>query len=208
MRIRVTPDNMDEALVKAVQTLREGGLVAFPTDTVYGVGALVFNEKAVDRLYLAKVRDPNKAIPVLLSSIRDLHRIAKRVPPAAWQLAGAFWPGALSLVVEKSAHVPDVVTAGGPTVAVRVPDHPLALALIERAGSPLATTSANISGQPASVTADEVEAALGDAVDLILDGGPCPGGVASTVLDLTVTPPRIVRPGPIRWEDLAPLLGL
>jgi L-threonylcarbamoyladenylate synthase len=199
---------MDEALVKAVQTLREGGLVAFPTDTVYGVGALVFNEKAVDRLYLAKVRDPNKAIPVLLSSIRDLHRIAKRVPPAAWQLAGAFWPGALSLVVEKSAHVPDVVTAGGPTVAVRVPDHPLALALIERAGSPLATTSANISGQPASVTADEVEAALGDAVDLILDGGPCPGGVASTVLDLTVTPPRIVRPGPIRWEDLAPLLGL
>ncbi|GAB4400438.1 MAG: hypothetical protein Kow00123_08380 [Anaerolineales bacterium] len=208
MRIRVTSDNLHEALDRAAQVLREGGLVAFPTDTVYGVGALVFREDAVERLFTAKIRDRSKAIPVLLANVRDLHRIAKRVPPAAWQLAGAFWPGALSLIVEKSAHVPDVVTAGGPTVAVRVPDHPLALALIERAGSPLATTSANLSGQPDSVTADEVEAALGDAVDLILDGGPCPGGVPSTVLDLTVTPPRIVRAGPIRWEDLAPLLGL
>ncbi|MGB9593470.1 MAG: L-threonylcarbamoyladenylate synthase [Anaerolineae bacterium] len=208
MRIRVTSENWDEALAKAAQTLREGGLVAFPTDTVYGVGALVFHEQAVGRLYVAKIRDPNKAIPVLLSNVRDLDHIAKRVPPAAWQLAGAFWPGALSLVLEKSPLVPDAVTAGGPTVAVRVPDHRLALALIERAGSPLATTSANLSGQPSSVTADEVEASIGDAVDLILDGGPCPGGVASTVLDLTVTPPRIVRPGPIRWEDLAPLLGL
>lgn len=199
---------MDEALDKAAQVLHEGGLVAFPTDTVYGVGALVFREDAVERLFTAKIRDRSKAIPVLLANVRALHRIAKRVPPAAWQLAGAFWPGALSLVLEKSAFVPDAVTAGGPTVAVRVPDHPLALALIERVGSPLATTSANLSGQPSSVTADEVEASLGDSVDLILDGGRCPGGVASTVLDLTVTPPRIVRPGPIRWEDLAPLLGL
>lgn len=208
MRIRVTPENWDEALDKAVKALRAGGLVAFPTDTVYGVGALVFHEPAVEQLYTAKVRDPNKAIPVLLANVRDLNRIAKRVPPAAWQLAGAFWPGALSLVLEKSPLVPDVVTAGGPTVAVRVPDHPLALALIERTGSPLATTSANLSGQPSSVTADEVEAALGELVEVILDGGRCPGGVASTVLDLTVAPPRIVRPGPIRWEDLAPLLGL
>lgn len=207
MRILVTAANWDEALDKAAQTLHAGGLVAFPTDTVYGVGALVFREDAVERLFTAKIRDPNKAIPVLIANVRDLNRIAKRVPPAAWQLAGAFWPGALSLVLEKSALVPDAVTAGGPTVAVRVPDHPLALALIERAGSPLATTSANLSGQPSSVTADEVEAALGDSVDLILDGGPCPGGTASTVLDLTVVPPRIVRPGPVRWEDLSPLLG-
>lgn len=206
MRIRVTPDNWDEALTTAAQALRAGGLVAFPTDTVYGVGALVFHEQAVDRLYLAKIRDRTKAIPVLLSNVRDLHRIARRVPPAAWRLVDAFWPGALSLVLEKSALVPDVVTAGGPTVAVRVPDHPLALALIERAGAPLATTSANLSGQPSAVTADAVEETLGDAVDLILDGGPCLGGVASTVLDLTVSPPRIVRPGPIGWEDLAPLL--
>ncbi len=208
MRILVTPENLDEALEQAARILRDGGLVAFPTDTVYGVGALVFMERAVERLFAAKIRDRSKAIPVLLSGVRDLNRIARHVPPVAWQLAGAFWPGALSLVLEKSARVPDVVTAGGPTVAVRVPDHPLALALIERAGSPLATTSANLSGQPSAVTADEVEASLGDAVDLILDGGPCPGGVASTVLDLTVQPPRIVRPGPIRWEDLAPLLGV
>lgn len=208
VRIRITPDNWDEALAMAARILREGGLVAFPTDTVYGVGALVFQEQAVDRLYIAKVRDREKAIPVLLANVRDLNRIAKHVPPAAWQLAGAFWPGALSMVLERSVLVPDVVTAGGPTVAVRVPDHPVALALIERVGAPLATTSANLSGQPSAVTADEVEAALGDAIDLILDGGPCPGGVASTVIDLTVTPPRIVRQGPIRWEDLAPLLGL
>jgi len=208
VRILVTPENLDEALEQAARILRDGGLVAFPTDTVYGVGALVFMERAVERLFAAKIRDRSKAIPVLLSGVRDLNRIARHVPPVAWQLAGAFWPGALSLVLEKSARVPDVVTAGGPTVAVRVPDHPLALALIERAGSPLATTSANLSGQPSAVTADEVEASLGDAVDLILDGGPCPGGVASTVLDLTVQPPRIVRPGPIRWEDLAPLLGV
>ncbi len=208
MRIRITPENWDEVLTKAAQTLRAGGLVAFPTDTVYGVGAVVFDEQAVERLYVAKIRDRNKAIPVLLANVRDLDRIAKGVPPAAWQLAGAFWPGPLSIVLERSALVPDAVTAGGPTVAVRVPDHPLALALIERAGAPLATTSANLSGQPSSVTADEVEAALGDAVDLILDGGRCPGGVASTVIDLTVDPPRIVRPGPIRWEDMAPLLGL
>ncbi|MBC7258464.1 MAG: threonylcarbamoyl-AMP synthase [Chloroflexi bacterium] len=208
MRILATPENLDEALEQAARILRDGGLVAFPTDTVYGVGALVFMEQAVERLFAAKIRDRAKAIPVLLSGVRDLNRIARHVPPAAWQLAGAFWPGALSLVLEKSALVPDVVTAGGPTVAVRVPDHPLALALIERAGSPLATTSANLSGQPSAVTADEVEASIGDAVDLILDGGPCPGGVASTVLDLTVQPPRIVRPGPIRWEDLAPLLGV
>ncbi len=192
----------------AARILREGGLVAFPTDTVYGVGALVFHQQAVDRLYIAKVRDREKAIPVLVANVRDLNRIAKHVPPAAWQLAGAFWPGALSMVLERSALVPDAVTAGGPTVAVRVPDHPVALALIERVGAPLATTSANLSGQPSAVTADEVEASLGDAIDLILDGGPCPGGVASTVIDLSVTPPRIVRQGPIRWEDLAPLLGL
>lgn len=208
MRLRVTPENWNEALDRATQALKAGGLVAFPTDTVYGVGAMAFDEQAVERLYVAKIRDRNKAIPVLLANVRDLNRIAKRVPPAAWRLAGAFWPGPLSVVLERSALVPDAVTAGGPTVAVRVPDHPLALALIERVGAPLAATSANLSGRPSSVTADEVEAALGDAVALILDGGPCPGGVASTVIDLTVDPPRIVRPGPIRWEDMAPLLGL
>jgi len=207
LRIVVTPENTQEALAKAAKVLREGGIVAFPTDTVYGVGALVFFEDAVEKLFQAKIRDRGRAIPVLLGQVRELNRVARNIPPGAWQLAGAFWPGALSMVLEKSLLVPDVVTGGGPTVAVRIPDHRLALKLIERAGAPLATTSANISGQPSPVTADEVEASLGDAIDLLLDGGSCPGGTASTVIDLTVSPPKIVRPGPIRWKDMEPLLN-
>jgi L-threonylcarbamoyladenylate synthase len=206
LRIVITPDNVDEAMNRAAEVLRRGGLVAFPTDTVYGVGAMVFREEAVERLFAAKIRDRSKAIPILLAQMRDMTRVAQRVPPAAWQLAGAFWPGALSMVLPKSSFVPDIVTAGGPTVAVRVPDHPLAIRLIERAKSPLATTSANLSGQPSPITADEVEASLGDTIDLLLDGGPCPGRLASTVVDLTVSPPRILRPGPISWEDMESLL--
>ena len=206
MRIVITPDNVDEALNAAAEVLHHGGLVAFPTDTVYGVAAMVFVEDAVERLFAAKGRDRSKAIPILLAQMRDMTRVAQRVPPAAWQLAGAFWPGALSIVLPKSPFVPDIVTAGGPTVAVRVPDHRLAIRLIERAKSPLATTSANLSGQPDPITADDVEASLGDSVDLLLDGGPCPGRLASTVIDLTVSPPKILRAGPIRWEDMEPLL--
>lgn len=206
MRIVVTPENMDEAVSRAVEVLRRGGIVAFPTDTVYGVGAMVFREDAVERLFTAKVRDRSRPIPVLLSQVRDLSRVAQNVPAGAWQLAGAFWPGPLSMVVPKALAVPDAVTAGGPTIGVRIPNHPLALRLIQRAKSPLATTSANLSGHPDSVTADEVEAALGDSVDILLDGGPCPGALPSTVIDLTVWPPKILRWGPIRWEDMEPLL--
>ena len=206
VRIVVTTENMDEALNQAVAILSRGGLVAFPTDTVYGVGAMVFNEDAVERLFTTKIRDRSKAIPVLLSQVRDLNRVAQHVPPPAWRLAGAFWPGPLSMVVPKAPAVPDVVTAGGPTVAVRIPNHSLARRLIQRARSPLATTSANLSGHPDSITADEVEAALGDAVDLLLDGGSCPGALASTVIDLTVSPPKVLRWGSIRWEDMEPLL--
>jgi L-threonylcarbamoyladenylate synthase len=206
VRIVVTPDNLEEALSRAAEVLHHGGLVAFPTDTVYGVGAMVFVEEAVERLFVAKIRDRSKAIPVLLAQMRDMTRVAQRVPAAAWQLAGAFWPGALSMVLPKSPFMPDIVTAGGPTVAVRVPDHRLAIRLIERAKSPLATTSANRSGHPDPITADDVEASLGDAVDLLLDGGHCPGRLASTVIDLTVSPPRILRHGPIRWEDMEALL--
>lgn len=206
MRLVVTPSNQEETLSRAAEVLRRGGLVAFPTDTVYGIGALAFLEGAVERIFEAKIRDRGKAIPLLLSRMEELHRVVQTVPPAAWRLAAAYWPGGLTIVVEKSPLVPAVVTAGGPTVAVRVPDHPLALRLIELAGAPLAATSANLSGQHSPTTADEVQQSLGDAVDLLLDGGPCPGGIASTVLDLTVHPPKILRPGPIRWEDIAPLL--
>lgn len=187
---------------KAVEVLRQGGLVAFPTDTVYGVGAQAFDAQAVRRLYQAKERPGDRAIPLLLADVADLPAVVETVPPLAGRLAARFWPGPLTLVLRKRPVVPDVVTAGGDSVAVRVPDHPVARGLIAALGTPLAATSANRSGQPDPVTAEEVLTQLGGHIDLILDGGPCPGGVPSTVLDLTVSPPAVLRPGPVSAEEI------
>lgn len=190
------------ALARAAALLRGGELVAFPTDTVYGVGAVAWDGAAVARLYVAKLRAADKAIPILLADPADLALVAVAPSPAAMRLARRFWPGPLTLVVPKAAAVPDEVTAGGETVAVRVPDHPAARALIRLAGAPLATTSANLSGRPSPVTAQEVAAQLADRVPLILDGGPCPGGLPSTVVDATGPTPRVLRPGPISLEQI------
>ena len=192
----------DPAFVAAVARLRDGELVAFPTDTVYGVGAIVWDAAAVARLYTAKLRALDKAIPVLLAAAADLALIARAAPPAALRLAERFWPGPLTLVVPALPSIPAEVTAGGDTVAVRVPDHPLARALIRAAGAPLATTSANLSCQPSPVTAAEVTAQLGDRIAVILDGGRCPGGVPSTLVDVTGEHPVILRPGPIPAADI------
>lgn len=190
----------------AARILAEGGLVAFPTDTVYGVGAHTFMPQAVERLYAAKRRPREKPIALLLAASQEIRRVARDVPPLAWELAERFWPGGLTLALPRGSAVPDVVCAGGDTVAVRVPDHPVALALIRALGAPLATSSANLSGQPDTMTAEEVREALGDAVDLILDRGRCPGGVPSTILDLTTEPPRLLRLGAISVEELRAVL--
>jgi L-threonylcarbamoyladenylate synthase len=147
-----------DAFAEAVRLLQAGELVAFPTDTVYGVGALVWNGPAVARLFTAKLRPAGKAIPVLLADPADLALVASELPAAVAQLAEAFWPGALTLVVPRAPGIPDEVTGGGASLAVRVPDHALARYLIRAAGAPLATTSANLSGQPSPVTAQEVAA--------------------------------------------------
>jgi len=194
-------------IAQAVDVLRQGGIVAFPTDTVYGVGADVRQPEAIAALYEVKERPLSKAIPVLLARAEDLCSVAREVPKSAWRLAEQFWPGALTLVVRRSPSLPSILTAGGSTVAVRVPDHPVVRALIEGLGAPLAATSANISGQPSSVTADDVLAQLGGRIALILDGGPCPGGRSSTVVDLTTTPPRVLRPGPISAEQIRAALS-
>jgi len=186
----------------AARILAKGGLVAFPTDTVYGVGAHVFQPDAVERIYVAKVRPRDKAIPILLPQADDLPLVAEGITETAWLLAERFWPGGLTLVLPRKASIPDVVSAGGPTVAVRVPDHPVPLALIAALGAPLAATSANLSGHPSPVTAQEVEAQLGGRIELILDGGQCPGGIPSTVLDLTADPPAILRAGAIGVEEI------
>ncbi len=190
----------------AVALLRAGELVAFPTDTVYGVGAVVWDAAAVGKLYGTKLRSLDKAIPVLLADPADVTLVARDLSPAALRIAERFWPGPLTLVVAKADRVPTEVTAGGATVAVRVPDHALARDLIRAAGAPLATTSANLSGRPSPVTAEEVAAQLGGRIAMILDGGRCPGGVASTVVDMTGPEPVILRPGPISAEQLFAVL--
>ncbi len=196
------------ALERAAELLRRGELVAFPTDTVYGVGANAFLERAVERLFRVKKRPVDLPIPLLLSEETVMETVCIDIPPVAWRLAARFWPGGLSLVLVRSQMVPDAVTAGGSTVAVRVPDLPPLRELTRRLGAPLAATSANLHGQPPPVTADEVESVLGGCIPLLLDGGACPGGVASTVLDLTVQPHAILRPGPILAAELASIATL
>jgi len=198
---RVLPVTED-AMAEAVRILSAGGLVAFPTDTVYGVGAHAFQPQAVEKIYAAKIRLRDKAIPLLLSTSNDLSLVAESIPPVAHLLAERFWPGGLTLVLRKRAIVSDVVSPG-PTVAVRVPDHAVTQALIAALGAPLAATSANLAGNPSPVTAQEVVGELAGRIELILDGGPCPGGIPSTVLDLTTDPPTILRSGAIAEEDIS-----
>ena len=182
-----------DQLALAAQLLLDRKLVAFPTDTVYGLGTLAFDGLTALKLYVAKERPPEKAIPILMADIADLDHIASDVPPLAYQLMERFWPGALTLVVPKLPGVPLEVSASE-TVAVRIPDLDLARALMRLTG-PLAVTSANRSAGPNPRTAHEVLDRLAGRIDAILDGGPTPGGVPSTVLDCTQAVPRILRAG-------------
>ena len=191
------------ALGRAVELLQRGEAIAFPTDTVYGIGVHGFQPKAVEHLFCLKQRPAHVPIPLLLSDVSLVRATCTDIPPIAWRLAERFWPGGLSLVLHRSQAVPDAVTSGGATVAVRVPDHYWVRELGRQLGAPLAATSANIHGEPSPITADEVMDAFGGVVPLILDGGTCQGGVASTVLDLTVTPPALLRAGPVTVQELA-----
>ena len=199
------PADAPGSIERALRVVREGGLVAFPTDTVYGVGAAAFDGQAVGRIYEAKGRSEEKAIPVLLAGPSDLERVAVEVSPHLRWLAAHFWPGALTLVVAKHADLPMEVSPG-PTVGLRVPDHPVALGLLAAAG-PMAVTSANRAGGPNPTTAAQVLAALGGRIELILDGGQTPGGRPSTVVDCTQHPPLLIRPGPIPLEAVLDCLA-
>jgi len=190
---------------RAITTLKGGGVVAFPTDTVYGVGVDPFQPDAVQKLYQIKGRPIDKPIPILVGSVANVERVAQNLPPVFFQLAEQFWPGELTLIVEAKS-LPHEVTAGGDTVGVRMPDHPLALALLQRFGGAIATTSANKSDEPPATSADEVRAELGELVNIILDGGQTATRIASTVLDLSVSPPQIRRDGGISMDQLAPFL--
>ena len=200
-------DPEPEIIDRAAKVLAQGGLVAFPTETVYGLGARAFDSAAVAGIFAAKGRPATNPLivhypgPPFETSIAD-----PLWPETAQRLAARFWPGPLTLVLPKPPEVPEIVTGGGPTWAVRMPDHAVTYALLSAAG-PLAAPSANVSMAVSPTTAEHVLDSLGGKVDLILDGGPCPGGIESTVLDLTTSPPRVLRPGPILPSELSAIVG-
>ena len=200
MKTIVVSADSSDSIGRALGVLRSGGLVAFPTDTVYGVGALAFDGGAVEAIYIAKDRPVEKAIPVLIGDAEDMGKVGTDIPDIAYTLAARFWPGPLTCVVPKKPTLPESVSATA-TIGVRVPDHEIARALLRAAG-PMAVTSANLSGQPSPSTAEEVLAQLGGRIDLILDGGKTPGGVPSTVVDCTGEDITILREGPISERDL------
>jgi L-threonylcarbamoyladenylate synthase len=195
------------ALARAAVLLRGGGLVAFPTETVYGLGVNALDAAAVGRLFAAKGRPAQNPLIVHVAEAAQARELAADWPDAAARLAAQFWPGPLTLVVRKRDVVPDAVTAGGPTVALRVPAHPVALALLRAAALPVAAPSANRSSTLSPTCADHVLRGLDGRIDLILDGGPTPGGIESTVVDVTTVPPRLLRPGLVAPADLEALLG-
>jgi L-threonylcarbamoyladenylate synthase len=196
-----------DVLRAAAAVVRAGGLVAFPTETVYGLGANALDPAAVARVFAAKGRPPSNPLIVHVEGESMLRRVAATWPPAAAALAARFWPGPLTLVLPGTAEVPDVVTGGGPTVAVRVPAHPVALGLIRAAGVPLAAPSANRSSALSPTRAAHVLAGLDGRIDLILDGGPTSNGIESTVLSLASDVRVLLRPGPIPVGELERVVG-
>jgi L-threonylcarbamoyladenylate synthase len=202
-----TPVLFDVAVKRAAKLLRAGEIVALPTETVYGLAANAFDEKAVAKIFQIKGRPANNPIIVHVASLEMAGRCVKDWPNNADQLARAFWPGPLTLVLPRAKEIPDNVTAGGATVGVRWPSHPFIKAVIRRCDFPLAAPSANLSGRISPTSAEHVRKQLGGKILLIVDGGPSQVGIESTVLDLTVSPPQVLRPGMIHAESLAAVVG-
>jgi L-threonylcarbamoyladenylate synthase len=206
MRTVILPAQDPKALARALAILQGGGLVAFPTDTVYGLAGLAFNSAAVSRIYETKDRPGEKAVSVLIADLADLVKVTLEVSQVASRLASCFWPGPLTLVVSKHPDLPGIISATS-TVGVRIPDHSLARRLLRTSG-PMAVTSANLSGQPAPSTAQEVFTQLGGRIALIIDGGKTPGGVPSTVVDCSKAEPEILRTGPVSKDQIKTCLLL
>jgi L-threonylcarbamoyladenylate synthase len=191
---------------EAVRILHGGGLVCYPTDTVYGIGAAAGDDDAVRRLFAAKGRPPEKALPLLLADTSDAAGVAE-VTPLARALAGRFWPGALTIVMRKAPDYRSLALAGGETVALRVPNHDLVRAIVRALGEPLTGTSANRAGAPPPISAREVASQMGEMVDLIIDGGPCRARLESTVVDITRDIPEVLREGPVSRGEIEEAAG-
>ena len=200
MQTEILPFNAPDTKAKALSILHSGGLVAFPTDTVYGLGALAFDAKAVESIYTAKRRPIEKAIPILVGEIMHTSKVAFEFPRTARLLASRFWPGPLTCIIPKKPSLPRAVSATS-TIGVRIPDQVTARLLLRAAG-PMAVTSANTSGQPSPSTAEEVLEQLNGRIPLIIDGGKTPGGIPSTVVDCTADEIKILREGPISIAEI------
>jgi L-threonylcarbamoyladenylate synthase len=206
--IKVNPSNPNKIEVsKAAEIIKKGGTVAFPTETVYGLGANALEPRAVKKIFDAKGRPADNPLIVHVTHREDVKVLVKKIPDIALDLMERFWPGPLTLVMEKAKGVPDITTGGLDTVAIRMPAHPVALSLISLSGAPIAAPSANASGKPSPTTAKHVIDDMFGKIDAIIDGGPADVGVESTVLDITKNPPVILRPGGITHEDLERAIG-
>jgi len=206
--VTVTPEAPEPNVIQAAaEILRWGGLVAFPTETVYGLGADALNPQALLKIFAVKGRPADNPVIVHVAGIGRLSEVVSSIPEAAVLLVETFWPGPLTLVLPKSNQVPVEATGGLDTVAVRMPDNVIALRLIHALGRPIAAPSANLSGRPSPTAADHVYEDLNGQIEMILDGGPTPIGVESTVLDLTTAPPLVLRPGGVPIEELRPVIG-
>ena len=201
------PEHDTNAVAEAAAILRRGGLLGIPTETVYGLGADALNEDAVRRIFEAKGRPQDNPLIIHVPSADWLERYCQNVPAAAYRLAEKFWPGPLTMILPRREIVPLRTTGGLETVGVRCPNHPATLAIIEAAGVPIAAPSGNTSGRPSPTTAQHMMDDMAGKIDGIVDGGPCAVGVESTIIDLTVTPPRLLRPGGITPEQLISVLG-
>jgi len=197
----------EEALRRAADIISSGGLVAIPTETVYGLGASALIDEAVARIFEVKGRPQDNPLIIHVHGAEALDKWCSEVPEEAYALAEKFWPGPLTMVLKKKPCVPDRVTAGMDTVGVRCPDHSATLRIIELAGVPIAAPSANISGKPSPTTAEHVRHDIDGMVEAIVDGGDCRVGLESTIVDLSVTPPRLLRPGEVSLEQLREVLG-
>lgn len=205
--LRVDPKNPQPDLMRlAGDAIRRGELVAFPTETVYGIAADAFNPEAVSRVYEVKGRPSGKPLPVQVSSKSDIEKLAVDIPEVGWKLIDNFFPGPLTIVMWASSDIPNLVTAGTGKVGIRMPDHQVALELIREAGTPIVAPSANVSDMPPATTAEEVLKYFDGMIEVLLDAGPANLMVASTVIDVTETPPKILRQGSLDITRLEPFL--
>jgi L-threonylcarbamoyladenylate synthase len=197
-----------EWIDRAVGVVKSGGIIAFPTETFYGLGVDPLNPEAVNRLFRIKGREPGKAINLVVDDIGRARGMLKSIPPDASNLIRKFWPGPLTILFFRAAQVPTELTGRTDKIGIRVPSHPLLLQFLRAMGQPVTATSANRSGQPPAHTAESVEEAFGREIDLVLDGGPTPGGEASTIVDATLRPPRLIREGKVPFGEVLRCLGL